>query len=117
MVTRLGCWGVDNAFLRIFNGYDIRIRQALLKHGGWKDSEKDLDSVLSIGKHSYPLALPLRDAIDLVHVCIYSTIKLLKFSLLNQVCGGPIELAVISTDRKFRWVRHKEWDSALDDVA
>jgi|SRR5665213_39958 len=112
---RFHCWGVKDFYERLFNGFDKKIRNGILKHGGWQDSEKNLDSILSIGKHSYPLELPLRDAIDLVHFCIYSTIKLLKFSYLNQVCGGPIELAVISTDRKFRWVKHKEWDSALDD--
>jgi hypothetical protein len=28
-------------------------------------------------------------------------------------CGGPIEIAVISTDRRFRWVRHKNFGAAL----
>ncbi len=57
--------------------------------------------------------LPIRDAIDFVHACIQSTIKAHKFSNLSQICGGPIEIAVIRTDRRFRWVRHKNWDAAI----
>ena len=37
----------------------------------------------------------------------------MKFSHYLPVCGGPIEIAVISTDRNFRWVRHKRFDDAL----
>jgi hypothetical protein len=59
--------------------------------------------------------LPIRDAIDYVHSALYCTIKAMKFSNLPQVCGGPIELAVITADRRFRWVRHKAWDAAITD--
>jgi len=57
----------------------------------------------------------MRDAIDYVHSAIYCTIKAMKFSTGAQVCGGPIEIAVITSDRKFRWVRHKPWDAAIED--
>jgi hypothetical protein len=43
--------------------------------------------------------------------------KAFKVSNLSQICGGPIELAVIRTDRRFTWVRHKEWDAALAEGA
>jgi hypothetical protein len=67
-----------------------------------------------LGKHRYePLILPIREAIDFVHACVSSTIKAMKFSSLAQICGGPIEIAVITTDRRFRWVRHKDWDVAI----
>ena len=36
-----------------------------------------------------------------------------NFSRLDPVCGGPIEVAVITTARRFRWVCHKELDAAL----
>ena len=57
--------------------------------------------------------LPIREAIDFVHACIYSTIKAMKFSNFSQICGGPIEIAVITSDRRFRWVLHKDWDAAV----
>ena len=57
--------------------------------------------------------LPIREAIDWVHASIYTTIQAMKFSHLAPVCGGPVEIAVITTDRPFRWVRHKRLDAAL----
>jgi hypothetical protein len=73
-----------------------------------------------LAKHhlGHASTIPIREAIDFIHACIYSTIKALKFSSLSQICGGPIELAAITTDRSFRWVRHKQWDAAIreDDI-
>jgi len=60
-------------------------------------------------------SIPIRDAVDFVHTCIHSTIKALKFSRYSQVCGGPIELAVITTDRASRWIKHKGWDAAIEE--
>jgi hypothetical protein len=59
----------------------------------------------------------LRDAIDFAYSSIHSTIKALKFSNLNQICGGPIEIAVIRTDRLFEWVQHKKWNAGLKEGA
>jgi len=41
--------------------------------------------------------------------------KAMKFSHMAPVCGGPVEIAVITTDRKFRWVRHKKFDAAIGE--
>ena len=57
--------------------------------------------------------LPLREAVDWVHASVYATIKAMKFSQLAPVCGGPVEIAVITADRPFRWVRHKKLDTAI----
>ncbi len=43
------------------------------------------------------------------------TIKTMKFSHMAPVCGGPVEIAVVTTDRKFRWVRHKKFDAAIGE--
>jgi hypothetical protein len=74
-----------------------------------------ISNLVSLAEEQVKASLPIRDTIDFVHTCIYSTIKLLKFSRLHRVCGGPIELAVITTDRRFRWVKHKPWDSAIEE--
>jgi hypothetical protein len=63
---------------------------------------------------AFPGSMPLRDAIELVHSMIDATIKAMKFSQLAHTCGGPIEVAVVTTDRPFRWVKHKPFDVALD---
>ena len=99
---------------RLFLGFDPRIRTAIRESGRWQGDLEDLDDLLR-GYVLSPPQLPMRDAIDWVYSCVYCTIKAIKFSNLPQTCGGPIEIAVITTDRKFRWVRHKEWDSAITD--
>jgi len=84
--------------------------------GKWNGSRVDLDAIIAKFALQHAI-LPIRDAIDFVHSCIHSTIKALKFSQLSQSCGGPIEIAVITMDRTFRWVRHKQFDAAIMDGA
>lgn len=105
-------WGTPNPIKRLIFGADDILRSSLLKSGKWSGTEAELDAILEQQRFGHPL-LPIREAVDFVHTCIYSTIKAMKFSNLFQVCGGPIELAVITSDRKFRWVRHKGWDAAI----
>ncbi|MGC3982800.1 MAG: hypothetical protein QM808_16235 [Steroidobacteraceae bacterium] len=107
-------FGVPNLILRLINGCDIQIRETILNSGKWSGTAPDLDALLGQFRLSHSM-LPIRDAINFVYTSIYSTIKAMKFSSLPQVCGGPIELAVITSDRAFRWVRHKTWDSAIDE--
>jgi hypothetical protein len=111
-----GFWGAPNMIQRLINGSDPNLKSDLMGSGKWSGSEAELDTMF--GKHAlaHPV-LPLRDAVDFVHACIYSTIKAFKFSNLSQICGGPIELAVISSDRNFRWVHHKPWDAAISEGA
>lgn len=114
-IVRPGFWGAPNFILRLLNGFDHEVRGSLLSSKHWKGSESELDMILTKTALGVPALLPIRDAIDFVYFCIHATIKALKFSSLNQICGGPIELAVITTDRKFRWVRHKPWDAAIEE--
>ena len=107
-------WGAPKIFDRLIKGYDPELRQAIISSGKWSGSHNELDVILHNLELSH-LMLPIRDAVDFIHVCIYTTIKAMKFSVMSQTCGGPIELATITTDRKFRWVRHKNWDSAILD--
>jgi hypothetical protein len=107
-----GFWGVPNLIKRLIYGADDSLKQEILASGKWGGTEPELDQIFARQVLGHPI-LPVRDAVDFVHTCIYSTIKALKFSNLFQICGGPIELAVITSDRNFRWVRHKGWDSAI----
>jgi hypothetical protein len=105
-------WGAPSLTNRLLLGCDDEFVDRLKNSGKWTGTDQDLVAVIQPGVLQHPV-LPIRDAIDFVHTCIYSTIKGMKFSALPQVCGGPVELAVITTDRKFRWARHKEWDAAV----
>jgi hypothetical protein len=98
--------------LRLLNGCDEQLKRAIIDSGQWKGSRTDLDALVMKHALMHPI-LPIRDAIDFTHACISSTIKAFKFSGLSPICGGPIEIAVITTDRQFRWVRHKPWDAAI----
>lgn len=107
-------WGAPNMVQRLLFAADDRTKASILNSGKWTGSAAELDAVLAPNVLAHPI-IPLRDAVDFVHTCVHSTIKALKFSHFQQICGGFVELAVISTDRKFRWVRHKGWDAAVVD--
>ena len=107
-------WGAPNMIQRLLFGCDDRFKDSVLASGKWTGTRADLDALSAQHQLAHPI-IPIRDAIDFVHAFIYSTIKAFKFSNYSQICGGPVELAVITTDRKFRWVRHKEWDAAITE--
>jgi len=99
--------------LRMIKGYDDRLVGDIMKSGKWTGTEQELRAIMGKYQLTHDVRLPLRDAIDFVHAGIYTTIKAVKFSRVDQSCGGPIEIAVISSDRRFRWVRHKQMDQAV----
>jgi hypothetical protein len=105
-------WGTPNMINRLLKGCDEPFMQSILTSGKWVGTAADLASLVQQQTLTHPV-LPIRDAIDFTHACISSTIKAFKFSGLSPICGGPIEIAVITTDRRFRWVRHKQWDTAI----
>jgi hypothetical protein len=107
-------WGAPNMIARLLHGWDPSLRQSILGSGKWNGTEAELDNLLRKQVLSHLLA-PIRDAVDFTYACILSTIKALKFSSFAQTCGGPIEIAVITSDRPFRWVRHKSWDAAITE--
>lgn len=105
-------WGVPNMIKRLLFGIDDNLATEIANSPKWTGTRADLDQMIN----NYYLSssfMPIRDAIDFVHAGVYSTIKGLKFSSFSQMCGGPIEIAVITSDRKFRWVRHKRFDEAI----
>lgn len=59
------------------------------------------------------LSMPLRDAIDYIHFLVYSTIKHYKFTPGPPVCGGQVEIAVVTLDRGFRRILTKSLSSEL----
>jgi hypothetical protein len=107
-------WGAPNKIQRLIFGCDDGIKNAITRSGKWSGTKEDLDSLVLAHALIHPI-VPIRDAVDFVHSCISSTIKAFKFSTMSQICGGPIELAVVTTDRPFRWVRHKAWDAAINE--
>ncbi len=108
-------WGWPNLINRLIWGVDERVFDAILETGKWSGTDDELAKLLLSQSLLQPTKLPIREAIDWVHASIYTTIKAMTFSHFAPYCGGPIEIAVISSDRRFRWVRHKSFDAAIEN--
>src|SRR5262245_53617906 len=106
-------WGAPNVVDRMIFGIDGMLFTEILNSGKWTGTVNDLASLVNSRRFYQPGDLPLREAVDWVYASVFTTIKAFKFSHLDPFCGGPVELAVISTDRPFRWVRHKNFDAAI----
>jgi hypothetical protein len=120
--------GVYHFFARVFNGYDpdlkLKLHQSLRRHLG-STVPADFDAIFesAFGEAAAPFAaggfrdLPLREAIDFIYSYLHITVKALKFKFGPPICGGPIEIGFISTDRLFRWARHKSFDIAMEEAS
>lgn len=106
-------WGCPNLVERLIRGTDFPTYLRILTSGKWSGTREDLIALLEEEALGQPYDLPIREAIDWIYASIYTTIKAMKFSHLAPVCGGPIEVAVITSDRPFRWVRHKRLGQAI----
>ena len=106
-------WACYNLVNRLIYGIDERVAQEIFCSGHWDGSPNDLGNLVNRHALHLPCELPLREAIDWVYSSIFVTIKAMKFSSLDPVCGGPIEIAVITSDREFRWVCHKGLQEAI----
>lgn len=117
--------GAPQFFQRVFRGYDHRLREQLLTTLLTR-LPQDIDRPTfttafnqAFDSVALPLVaagyqnLPIREAIDFVYSYLHITVKALKFSFGAPVAGGPIEVGFITTDRTFRWVRHKGFSSAI----
>jgi len=114
-VGTINFWGCPNLINRLIFGIDTSLITAIFRSGKWTGTIEDLCDLIWPHRLGQPFHLPIREAIDWVHASIYATIKMMKFSHLPPVCGGPVEVAVITTDKKFRWVRHKQFDAAIGE--
>jgi hypothetical protein len=117
--------GNPNFFTRVFRGFDPEMPERLCQEikASLPDSEvlKDFDDIFkkAFEKASLPLVaagfkdLPIREAIDFVYSYLHITVKATKFRFGAPACGGPVEVGFITTDRHFRWARHKSFVSAI----
>ena len=108
-------WGCPNLIDRLVFGLDDSLFARILRSDKWAGTPEDLFNLVRASCLGQPRDLPIREAIDWVHASIYTTIKTMKFSHMAPACGGPVEVAAITTDRKFRWVRHKGFDAAIGE--
>jgi hypothetical protein len=108
-------WGCPTLIERVNFGIDSALFVSILGSGKWGGTPEDLFDLVRGGQLTPPSELPIREAVDLVYAEIYTTIKAMKFSHLAPICGGPIEIAIVTTDRPFRWVCHKRLSRAITE--
>jgi hypothetical protein len=112
-------------FSRVFWGFDQTLRDKLREELKKSINVEKFDTVFEEAfiKASAGLAsigfqdLPIREAVDFIYSYLHITVKAEKFKFGSPSCGGPIEVGFISTDRRFRWVRHKAFSSAITEQA
>jgi hypothetical protein len=113
--------GAPRFFTRVFHGYDPNLPGFLVSvlQKKLKDAPDNLAEIVHKACDLAPIKavgfrdLPIREAIDWIHSYLHLTVKAFKFQFGVPVCGGPIEVAFIAADRRFRWVCHKKFDSAI----
>jgi len=103
-------FGCPDIFDRIFWGYDSRLKQRIVERYG--------EAVFREMTSDLPLRgvreLPVREAANYVYFLCYATTQAYRYKYGAPVCGGAIEVALITADRRFRWIHHKRMDSAID---
>ncbi len=106
-------WGVPMVMNRLTFGIDSDLLDAIAASPHWTGSGRELVDLIEPYVLRLAANLPIREAIDYIHSVIVTTSKGLKFSQLPPVCGGQPEVAAITADRRFRWVKHKRLTEAL----
>jgi len=99
-------YGLTDAILRLYKGFDPSLPDKLLEAGLGKEQVEKV-----LGGLEYPVAfdgMPLQDAIDFAVYLIGVVIGRFRFVLGAPVCGGQIDVAVITPGR-FDWVQRKTW--------
>lgn len=101
-------FGMTDALQRLVLGFDSQALQELVNRGvdptliqGW----------ISDGVPSLPLVfdgMPVQDAIDFAEYAIQVVIGRFRFGIGIPLCGGEIDIAVI-TPNTFRWAKRKQW--------
>jgi hypothetical protein len=112
-LTGFNVWGM-RFFVDRLLGVDPGVADAVIASGKWTGSPEELGDILRKFRVTVTWPIPIREAVDAVAALLNVTIKMMKFTTLPPVCGGHLEIATITTDRRFRWVRHKSLAAALD---
>jgi len=113
--TRENPWGISwqgmpEALNRLVRGYSSGVYNGLIKSG---IPEPDVQRFLG-GIEVEPLihdAMPLQDAIDLVHYLIEVTTGFVRFAPGVPMVHPPIDSAAITLHEGYRWIRRKHYFS------
>lgn len=104
-------FGMPQAYQRLVMGFDEIFMKRFLQDNQIPIEEID-NNILPDLRHRFDVgminsAMPIQDAIDLVHFVLDTTIKFHRFSSGAPIVGGPIDIACITRHEQFKWVRRK----------
>ncbi|MFC2071404.1 hypothetical protein ACFLUU_01615 [Chloroflexota bacterium] len=101
--------GIPVPFGRLFNGFDPRIADELVKAGVSKEVIK---STLDPKKWRMPVAyngMPVQDAINFAVYILETTIGAVTIEQTPAPsCGGPLQVAVILPDKGWEWIHEPQ---------
>ena len=101
-------FGQTDALTRLVKGFDGPALSELIRRGAdqaivqkWvDDSVSELRLVFD--------GMPIQDAVDFANYAVQVTIGRFRFGIGPPVCGGDIDIAVITPDA-FEWAERKRW--------
>lgn len=98
--------GQPEAIQRILFGYSSQIEQRLMEAGL---PQEDAQRLLASMEPMINGAMPIQDAIDLVHYFIEVTCGYVRFTPGHATVAKPIDLAAITKHNGFKWVARKHY--------
>ena len=107
-------------FMRLHQGFDIRfyekLAEKMLNIGISEQVMKNIFNMFKEAMEEIPLtpsiqfaSMPIQNAINFAVYVLQTTIGYTTFESVTPSCGGPLQIAVISEDRGFVWVREPQY--------
>ena len=101
-------FGQTQPLQRLIKGHDPRGLSELVARGA---DAAIIQKWVDDNASEFPLVfdgMPLQDAIDFANYAIQVVIGAFRFGIGPQLCGGAVDIAVI-TPTTFRWAQRKQW--------
>lgn len=103
-------YGATDAIVRLHFGRDANLGKVLSQ---LDIDQKKIDQLEQIVRervqYTVPFeGMPLQDAVDYAIYLVSVTVGRYRFVIGPEVCGGPIDVAAITRDKGFQWVRRKQ---------
>ena len=103
-------YGMTDACVRLHHGRDDRIPDILKEKGVDDDTIKEVMTEIQ-QKLQYPIpfnGMPLQDAVDYSMYMVGVVVGRFRFAVGAELCGGPIDVATITSQAGFQWIQRKE---------
>lgn len=103
-------YGATDAIVRLHFGRDEGVLEILQQLDVEPQKIAQTEQIVKC-QLQYPVpfaGMPLQDAVDYAIYLVSVTIGRYRFVVGAEICGGPIDVATITRDRGFQWVKRKE---------